>query len=156
MPVKGSTLFQNQYIQTTGVNSGAPLIISGNALSFGLYNYEASSSAATTITTTIQTLGSAAPTAGTYLVYFSCNVTASSAGGNILKLQLYIGGAAQADTLRECTPLSSAALSVFQYMSPSTNKLAIVNGSQAIALEASTSAGTVTLTGYNFNVVRIA
>jgi hypothetical protein len=41
-------------------------------------------------------------------------------------------------------------------MTISTNKLITVNGSQAIALEAVSSAGTVTVTGLNFDVVRIA
>jgi hypothetical protein len=36
------------------------------------------------------------------------------------------------------------------------NKIVTVNGSQAIAVEAVTSAGTITVTGLNFDVVRIA
>ena len=73
-----------------------------------------------------------------------------------MTFQLYVGGTAQADTKRTATPTNSAAFAAFQNMSISTNKIVTVNGSQAIALEASTSAGTVTVTGLNFDVVRVA
>lgn len=158
MPINGSVLFSGQYINAPGVNSGAPLVDNGNALGFGLYNNEVASSTATTVTTTLAVLASSTvtPVAGTYLVMFSCNITASSAGGNILTTQLYVGGTAQADTKRQATPLSSAALATFQYMNMALNKVVTVNGSQAIAIQAQTSAGTVTVTGLNFDVVRIA
>lgn len=157
MAVKGSTLFIGQYVFNGTV--GAPLVTgTGNALASGLYNFEASSSSAVTVTTTAGVVGGATvtPVAGTYLVIGSCNITASSAGGNTLTLRIYVGGAAQADTARTATPTSTAVLAPFQNMSVSTNKIVTVNGSQAIALEAVTSAGTITLTGIDFDVVRIA
>jgi len=155
--IKGSILFTGQYIATTA-NSGAPLVDNGNSLGFGLYNSEVNSSSSLTISTTLGVIGGATvtPVAGTYLVIASANLTASSAGGNTITFQLYVGGTAQADTKRSATPLSSAALATFQNMSISTNKLITVSGSQAIALQASTSAGTVTVTGLNFDVIRIA
>ncbi len=158
MPIKGSVLFSGQYINAPGVNSGAPLVDNGSSLGFGLYNNEVNSSSALTISTTLGVIGGATvtPIAGTYLVIFSGNITASSAGGNILTIQMYVGGTAQADTKRTVLPLSSAALATFQNMNISTNKLVTVNGSQAIAIEGSTSAGTITITGLNFDVVRIA
>jgi len=156
MGTQSQTLFNGQYI--FNITDGAPLISSGSVLSSGLYNTEVSSSSALSISTTLSVLGGATvtPPAGTYLVVFSCNFTASSAGGNVITTQLYVGGTAQADTKRQVTPLSSGALSTFQYMGSSLNKIVTVNGSQAIAVEAQTSAGTVTVTGLNFDVVRIA
>jgi hypothetical protein len=149
-------------IQDTGIAAtaaGAPLsITSGQVITPGIYYNEVNSSTAITVTTTVGVIGSATvtPAAGTYLVVASGNITASSAGGNTLTFQLYVGGTAQADTKRTATPTGSAAFSTFQNMSISTNKIVTVNGSQAIALEASTSAGTVTVTGLNFDVVRVA
>jgi hypothetical protein len=156
--IKGSILFQGQYISATGVNSGAPLIDNSGALGFGLYNNEVSSSTAITVTTTNGVIGSSTvtPVAGTYLVMFSCNITASSAASQTLTIQLYVGGTAQADTKRQITPENGGTLATFQYMNGYLNKIVTVNGSQAIAVEAVTSAGTITVTGLNFDVVRIA
>jgi len=158
MPVSDGILFQGQYINAPGVNSGAPLVNNGGNLAFGLYNNEVNSSAAITVTTTVGVIGSSTvtPVAGTYLVMFSCNITASSAAGNICKIQMFVGGTGQADTVRQAMPTGTGALNAFQNMSLSTNKIVTVNGSQAIAIEASSSAGTVTVTGLNFDVVRIA
>ena len=158
MPVNDGILFQGQYINAPGVNSGAPLVDNGGNLAFGLYNNEVNSSAAITVTTTLGVIGSSTvtPVAGTYLVIASGNITASSAGGNILTFQLYVGGTAQADTKRTAMPTGTGAFAAFQNMTISTNKLITVNGSQAIALEAVSSAGTITVTGLNFDVVRIA
>ncbi|CAK9249684.1 unnamed protein product [Sphagnum jensenii] len=124
----GLTLFPGQYINAPGVNSGAPLVNNGGNLAFGLYNNEVNSSAAITVTTTVGVIGSSTvtPVAG------------------------------QADTVRQAMPTGTGAAVAFQNMSLSTNKIVTVNGSQAIAIEASSSAGTVTVTGLNFDVVRIA
>lgn len=149
-------------IQDTGIaatSAGAPLSInSSQVVVAGITNTEVNSSAAITVTTTNGVIGSSTttPAAGTYLVIFSCNLTASSAGGNVISIQIYVGGTAQADTKRQATPFSSAALATFQYMNMHTNKIVTVNGSQAIAVEAVTSAGTVTVTGLNFDVVRLS
>jgi len=156
MAVKGSTLFSGQYIYSSGVNSGSPLVISNNSLGFGLYYSEASSSTAQAIGTTLTTIASTTPPAGTYLVLFSCNITASSAAGNTIGLALAIAGANQPDTLRQATPTSGAVGATFQYNSIGFNKIVGVNGSQALTVVVSTSAGTVTITGLNFDVVRIA
>jgi len=158
MPVNGSILFQGQYINAPGVNSGAPLVDNGGNLAFGLYNNEVNSSAAITVTTTAGTIGSATvtPAAGTYLIIFSCNITGASAAGNILNIQITVGGTAQTDTLRRAMPTGTGAFNAFQNMSLSTNKIVAVNGSQAIAINASSSAGTITVTGLNFDVVRVA
>jgi len=158
MPVSDGILFQGMYINAPGVNSGAPLVDNGGNLAFGLYNNEVNSSAAITVTTTAGTIGSSTvtPVAGTYLVIFSCNVTASSAAGNVLSIRISVAGTNQADTLRQAMPTGTGAFNAFQNMSLSTNKLITVNGSQAIAINAVSSAGTVTVTGLNFDVVRIA
>ena len=158
MPINGSILFQGQYINAPGVNSGAPLVDNGGNLAFGLYNNEVNSSAAITVTTTNGTIGSSTvtPVAGTYLVIFSCNITASSAAGNVISIQIYLAGTAQADTKRQAMPTGTGAFAAFQNMSLSTNKIVTVNGSQAIAVQAVTSAGTVTVTGLNFDVVRLS
>ena len=139
--------------------AGAPLSInSSQVIVSGVTNTEVSSSSALSVSTTNGVIGSATttPAAGTYLVVFSCNITASSFGGNVLTVQLYVGGTAQADTKRQVTPFSSAGLATFQYMNAALNKIVTVNGSQAIAVQAVTSAGTVTVTGLNFDVVRLA
>lgn len=155
--IKGSVLFTGQAI-ASAANSGAPLINNGGVLGFGLYNSEVSSSSALTISTTLGVIGGATvtPAAGTYMVMASGNITASSAAGNILTFQIYVGGTAQADTKRTAMPTGTGAFAAFQNMSIATNKIVTVNGSQAIALEAVTSAGTVTVTGFNFDVVRLA
>jgi hypothetical protein len=157
MPVKGSTLFTGQAVLTSA-NSGAPLVNNGGVLGFGLYSTEVNSSAAIAVSTTLGVIGSATvtPVAGTYLVIANGNITACSAAGNILTFQLYVGGTAQADTKRQVMPQSTAAFSVFQNANIGFSKIVTVNGSQAIALEAQSSAGTVTVTGLNFDVVRIA
>ncbi len=155
--IKGSVLFTGQYV--FGATAGAPLISSATGqLASGVYSNEVNSSSALAIGAGTTVIGgcTVTPAAGTYLVMFSCNITAASAGGNKLTIELYVGGAGQADTVRTAIPLSSAALAVFQNMSISTNKIVTVNGSQAIALEGGSSAGTVTITGLNFDVVRIA
>ena len=156
------SLFTAISIQDTGIaasNAGAPLsITSGQVITPGIYNTEVNSSSNLTISTTLGVVGGATvtPPAGTYLVIASCNISASSAGGNTLSIEIYVGGTAQADTKRSATPTTSTAFGVFQSMSLSTNKIVTVNGSQAIALEAVSSAGTVTITGLNFDVVRLA
>jgi hypothetical protein len=156
--IKGSTIFVGQYI--FGATAGAPLSVNsaGNAVAQGLTNNEVNSTSALTVSTTAGVIGGATvtPAAGTYLVIFSCNITASSAGGNTLSVTMTVGGTAQADTKRSATPFSSAALATFQSMSLATNKIVTVNGSQAIAISSVTSAGTVTVTGLTFDVVRIA
>jgi len=158
MPVKGSILFSGQYINAPGVNSGAPLVDNAGSLGFGLSNTEVNSSSSITVTTTLGVIGSASttPAAGTYLVIGSANITASSAAGNILTFQLYVGGTAQADTKRTAMPTGTGAFAAFQNMSVGFSKIVAVNGAQAIAIEAVTSAGTITVTGLNFDVVRIA
>jgi hypothetical protein len=149
-------------IQDTGLATsvaGAPLSInSGQTIVGGVYYNEVNSSSALTISTTAGTIGGATvtPAAGTYLVISSCNITASSAAGNILRVQISVGGTAQTDTLRTAMPTGTGAFDAFQNMSISTNKIVTVNGSQAIAITASTSAGTITITGLNFDVMRIA
>jgi len=149
-------------IQDTGLATsvaGAPLSInSSQVIIGGIYNSEVNSSSNLNVSTTVGVIGGATvtPAAGTYLVIASCTITASSAAGNILSIEIYVGGTAQADTLRKAMPTGTGAFAAFQNMSLSTNKIVTVNGSQAIALEASTSAGTITVTGLNFDVIRVA
>ena len=158
MPIYGSKLFTGQYISAPGVNSGAPLIDNGGVLGFGLYNNEVNSTSNLTVSTTAGTIGSSTvtPVAGTYLVIFSCSISASSAAGNILSINISLGGTAQNDTLRKAMPTGTGGFAAFQNMPVSTNKILTVNGSQAIAITASSSAGTITVTGLNFDVIRIS
>jgi hypothetical protein len=53
-------------------------------------------------------------------------------------------------------PTGTGGFAAFQNMSLSTNKIVVANGSQAIQLYGVTSAGTVTVTGLVFDLVRIA
>lgn len=149
-------------IQDTGIATtaaGAPLsITSGQIITSGIYSNEVNSSSNLTVSTTAGVVGGATvtPAAGTYLVMFSCSISASSAAGNTLSIEILLGGTAQADTLRKAMPTGTGAFATFQNMSLATNKIVTVNGSQAIAIQAVSSAGTITITGLNFDVMRIA
>jgi hypothetical protein len=156
MSIKGSTAFIGQYV--FGANSGSPLVVTNNALAQGISYNEVSNTSALAITTTLGVIGSSTvtPVAGTYLVVFSCGITASNTSTNNLSVELYVGGTAQPDTLRRVTPLSGGVGSSFQYINASLNKIVTVNGSQAIAVQAQTSSGTVTVTGLTFDIVRLA
>jgi hypothetical protein len=156
MAIKGSTALIGQYV--FGANNGSPLVVTNNALAQGISYNEVSSSSALTINNTLGVIGGSTvtPVAGTYLVIFSCNITASNTSTNNLSIQLYVGGTAQPDTVRQATPISGGLGASFQYANSSLNKIVTVNGSQAIAVQAQTSSGTVTVTGLTFDVVRLA
>ncbi len=155
MPVQGTAASIGQYV--FGGTSGSPLVITNNQLEQGLSYSEDVSTTALTVTTTAAQLDSATftPVAGTYLVVASVNITASSAAGNVLTIELYLGGTAIAGTSRTAMPTGTGAFAAFQNMSLSTNKIVVANGSQAIQLYGVTSAGTVTVTGLVFDLVRI-
>lgn len=102
------------------------------------------------------TLLTATPVAGTYLVVASGNVTATSAAGRTLTVDLQVAGVSVSGTLRAATPQSAAALSVFQSMSLSTNAIVSVNGSQAITMRGVASLGTMTMTDRVMDLVRLA
>jgi hypothetical protein len=151
--IKGSVLFNGQY--TFGLTAGAPISTNeSNALVSGISNSETTSTTATACSTTGTTLLTITPVSGTYLAIFSGNVTASSAGGNVLTVVLNNGNAITAST-RTALPLSSAAVSVFQNMTVTTNAIITVNGSQAISVVGTSSAGTVTVTQRTLDLIRI-
>jgi hypothetical protein len=157
MAVKGSTLFNGQYV--FGVTSGAPLSTNANGgLVSGITNSEVSAtSAATTTSTTdvLMTTMTITPVAGTYLVVFSGWFT-QSAGGDQIIFSIYVGGTQKADSIRNIQPFSSSAFGANQNTAAATNGIVTVNGSQAIAIEWHVSAGTGTVTNRTLDIVRLA
>jgi hypothetical protein len=107
-------------------------------------SYTSTTAQAMTTTAGVFTGLTATPAAGSYTASCGVNVTASSAGGNVLTISIYVNGAQVASSARAVTPLSSAALSTFQASSVFTKTFVTVNGSQSIACYGVTSAGTVT------------
>ncbi len=140
-------------IATSG--AGAPLSINNSQVVVsGIFTTRVTSTTAVAVGTTATSLLSYTPPAGTYIVWDSANITASSAGGNKLSISVYVGGTQIAVTNRSCTPLSSSALATFQAMSLHTNTIVTVNGSQAVAIYGISSAGTVTVTEHEMDLMR--
>jgi len=138
-------------------NAGAPLSInSSQVIVPGITNTSVTSTTATASSTTAAALLTTTPASGTYLVIYSGNITASSAGGNILTVSIYVGGTQDANSVRTAQPTSTAATAPFQNMTIATNAIVTVNGSQAIAIYGVTSAGTVTTTQREMNLIRVA
>jgi hypothetical protein len=154
MGTQSQTLFNGQYI--FNVTDGAPLISSGSLLSSGLYSNEITGTTSQSINTTGSVLGTVTPPAGTYLAIASLNVTASSAGGNVLSGQLFLGSAGITASSRSVMPLSGATFATFQNTSLATNSIITTNGSTAISFRVLSSAGTVTINNFVFDIVRIA
>ena len=159
----------NQFVRTNTVFSGeaasnlttqAPLSVSSTGtLTTGILNYTFSSSTSFSSTTTeavITTMTTTTnPPAGTYLVVYCGNLTASSAAGNVITINIQVGGTDTTVGTRASMPQSSAALSVFQNTTICTNGIVTVTGSQAIAITGKTSAGNVTTGARELDIVRL-
>lgn len=116
-------------------------------------------SATGTITTTsgtdaLMTSMTVTPAAGNYRVDFNCDVQCNNAGGAV-SFSFYVGGVQQGSSLRKTIPLDGGTLSigtgrdivfVMDYIA--------VNGSQAIEVRWSTSAGTATASARTMLVTR--
>lgn len=93
---------------------------------------------------TLMTGMTVTPIQGIYLVWFSCDITCSTAGA-ATSVSIYVGGTQKGDSLRKVAPFDGGTLSVGNARcGVATNGIVTVNGSQAITIEWSASSGTNT------------
>lgn len=143
----------------SGSTVGAPLSAdsSGNLIS-GISNTEVSATASATAGTGADALLTGmtiTPVAGTYLVWFSCDINSINAG-NAISLSLYVGGTQKADSIRKVVPFCGGTLtSGSARCGVAINGLVTVNGSQAIEVRWSASAGTNTAAARTMNLLRV-
>lgn len=124
----------------------------------GLYNSEVSftSNVTTTSTTDVVFTGmTITPPAGTYLVLFSTWLTHSN-GNDTITMSIYAGGVQKADSVRTAIPFVGALSAITQDMPLSINGIVTVNGTQAIAIEWHTNAGTATAHTGTLDILRIS
>lgn len=160
----------NHYVTSTQVASSVPFDNSTNGFTstdvqaaieeaaHNLAELEASATATATTssgTDAILTSMTLTPIAGTYMVWFSCDVTSPTAGAAI-SFSIYVGGVQKADSLRKIIPFSGGTLTSGNARAvAATNGVVTVNGSQAITIEWSTSAGTMTAGARTLNTLRV-
>lgn len=96
------------------------------------------------------------PVSGTYLVWFSSDFNSPTAGA-VISISIYIGGTQNAASLRKFMPFTGGTLTTgSQRIEASTKAQVVVNGSQAIELRWSTSAGTMTAAARSLNILKVA
>lgn len=96
------------------------------------------------------------PASGTYLVWFSCDLNSITAGV-VIGVSIYVGGIQKTDSLRKTMPFSGGTLtSGSQRVGVYTNGQVTVNGSQAIEIRWSTSAGAPTAASRTMNLLKIS
>lgn len=138
---------------------GAPLSTDSNGLLVsGTSNTEVSATATTTTNSGTDALMNSmtiTPVSGTYLVWFSTDLNSPTAGA-VISLSYYIGGSQKADSLRKVMPFAGGTLTVGnQRIGVALNGVVTVNGSQAIEVRWSTSAGTMTAAARTMNILRV-
>lgn len=143
-----------------GAASGAPLSTDSNDLLVsGLSNTEVSATASATAgngADALMTGMTITPVAGTYLVWFSCDITSPTAGAAV-QASLYIGGVQKTDSLRKVAPFDGGTLSAGSARCGlSTNGVVTVSGSQAIEIRWSASNTTSTVAARTMNILRVA
>lgn len=142
-----------------GATVGAPLSVdTGGLLASGITSAETTFTSVLTTTSTTDVLltgMTTTPAAGTYLVIFSTWLTHSQ-GNQSITMSIYVGGAQKADSIRAAIPFVGALSAITQDMPLATNGIVTVNGSQAIAIEWHTTAGTATAHNGTLNIVRLA
>lgn len=142
-----------------GATAGAPLSTdqSGNLIS-GIQNTEVSATATATAATgadALMTGMTITPVAGTYLVWFSCDLNSAN-GGAVVSVSVYVGGTQKADSLRKIEPFSGGTLtSGSQRVGVAINGVVTVNGSQAIEIRWSTSSNAPTAAARTMNILRV-
>ena len=92
--------------------------------------------------------------AGKYLVWFSTDITLN-AGSNVISVSLYVGGTQKADSIRKFQGGDGGALAGGGRVSTATQGKCTVNGSQAIEVRWSASAGTNTAAARTLNWMRV-
>ena len=158
MGTQSQTLFISQYV--LGSTIGAPLSADTNgALISGISTTEVSSTVSATAPTGADTLLAGmtiTPAAGTYLVWFSCDINSANAGVTV-SVSIYVGGTQKADSLRKVVPFAGGTLtSGSSRVGVSTNGLVTVNGSQAIEIRWSTSSNAPTAAARTMNILRVS
>lgn len=143
-----------------GSTLGAPLSTSATGLlTSGISNTEVSATASATAGTgadTLLTSMTITPVSGTYLVWFSCDVN-SATSGVVVSVSIYVGGVQKADSLRKLMPFAGGTLTAGSQRIPvSTNGEVTVNGSQAIEIRWSASAGAPTAAARTMNILRVS
>lgn len=124
----------------------------------GLYNIEESATASATAGTGADALltgMTSTPPAGSYFVSFSCDLNSPTAGV-VISVSIYVGGVQKSDSLRKIMPFAGGTLTVGnQRVGASTNGVVTVNGSQAIEIRWSASAGAPTAADRTMNLLKV-
>lgn len=142
-----------------GAVDGAPLSADVNGLlASGVSNTEVSATGTITAGTgadALMTGMTVTPVAGTYLTFFSCDLTCASAGA-ATSFSLYVGGSQKADSIRKVAPFDGGTLSALNARcGVAINGVVTVNGSQAIEIRWSASNGTNTSGPRTMNILRV-
>lgn len=128
-------------------------------ISQGLYNIEVSATGLVTAGTGADALLTGmtlTPSAGTYLVLFSCDLNSSSVGA-ATSYSIYVDGVQKADSLRKVQPVDGGTLSSGSArVGVAINGVVTVNGSQAIEIRWSASNGTNTTSARTMNILKVA
>lgn len=124
-----------------------------------LVSAEATATASATAPTGADTLIAGmtlTPVAGTYIVWFSCDITSASAGAAI-SVSIYAGGVQSTASLRKIIPFSGGTLTTGNARgSMSTHITVTVNGSQAIETRWSTSNAGPTTADRSMTIFKVA
>lgn len=92
---------------------------------------------------------------GTYLVWFSCDLSSPTAGA-VVSVSFYVAGAQIGQSLRKVMPFAGGlGSSTSQRATAAVNGLLTVNGSQAIEVRWSTSSGTITAAARTMNYLKV-
>lgn len=139
---------------------GAPLSEDSNGLlTTGVSHAEASATSSTSTSSGTDALIAGmtiTPVAGSYLVWFSCDIN-SAISGVVVSISIYVGGTQKADSLRKIMPFAGGTLTAgSQRAAIATNGLVTVNGSQAIEIRWSTSGSSPTTVDRTMNILRVA
>lgn len=158
MSIFNPALFIGEVV--SGSTIGAPLSSDSNGnLISGISNTEVSATASATAGTGADALLTGmtiTPTAGTYMIWFSCDLN-SATSGVVVSLSIYIGGSQKADSLRKIMPFAGGTLTAgSQRSAAAIQGLVTVNGSQAIEIRWSASAGAPTTAARTMNILRVA
>lgn len=142
-----------------GAVAGAPLSADANSLlASGISNTEISATGGVTAGTgadALMTGMTVTPVAGTYLVWFSCDINSANAGA-ATSVSFYVGGSQKADSLRKVVPFCGGTLtSGSARCGVALNGVITVNGSQAIEIRWSASSGTNTVAARTMNILRV-
>lgn len=147
----------------TAPTAGQALVASSSTVAswttvYSLNDSEASATASATAGTgadALMTGMTLTPAAGGYLVWFSCDLNSATAGV-VVSVSIYVGGVQKADSLRKIEPFAGGTLtSGSQRVGCAINGKVTVNGSQAIEIRWSASAGAPTVAGRTLNLLQV-